>query len=143
MLAVKYNKIDNRKNKLRNANVGVTEAKVRIVKRKISEICSKRGQRSLRYTLCVGAYVQKKWQIIKKDHFWKNNENQRIPYASIKKQFFLLTLSTVHFYILFCFIPGRGNAESGSEGRSPRAASGSGTEAHHVVKWWWYFQAYS
>jgi hypothetical protein len=103
----------------------------------------KRGQRSLRYTLCVGAYVQKKWQIIKKDHFWKNNENQRILYASIKKQFFLLTLSTVHFYILFCFIPGRGNAESGSEGRSPRAASGSGAKTHHVVKWWWYFQAYS
>ena len=30
MLAVKYNKIDNRKNKLRNADVSVTEAKVRM-----------------------------------------------------------------------------------------------------------------
>jgi hypothetical protein len=43
MLAVKYNKIDNRKNKLRNADVGVTEAKVRMIKWKILEIFSKGG----------------------------------------------------------------------------------------------------
>jgi len=31
LLAVKYSKIDNRKNKLRNADVSVTEAKVRVM----------------------------------------------------------------------------------------------------------------
>ena len=94
------------------------------------------------YTLC-GCICSKEVTDNKKGPLLEEQWKSAHPVRFNQKTFFLLTLSTVHFYILFCFIPGRGNAESGSEGRSPRAASGSGAKTHHVVKWWWYFSFFA